>query len=179
MTTPQSYRSRATTVDAIQWTGDNLRAIQEFVAPASPLYEPGSPALRINVFDAVSTATYKTLGRQLKSAGVPPSGWIVKYSNGDLAVLTSEEFEAAYDTGAEAPFYAREIPAGTYTPGVPFPLGAPITATHPRAVGDEAAHGVGPDGYLIHSECDECRAIGVHGITGKGVKVGGTNGDES
>lgn len=25
-------------------------------------------------------------------------------------------------------------------------------------------HGVGADGYLIHSECDECRAVGLYGI---------------
>lgn len=98
MKQPQTYVSIPTTVQALQWTGDNLAAVQAFVAPASPLRKPDNPShLQIAVFDATATATYPSLGRQYKTVSVPTGVWIIKRGEyEDIEVLTAADFEALY-----------------------------------------------------------------------------------
>jgi len=133
MIKPQSYVSVMHWIVALQWTGDNLRAVQEFVAPQSPSYAPDQTLLTVRVPDQASTEKYPTLGAQYKQAIVPLHAWLIRAENGDLTVLTAKEFEARYAVVEEPRFVAHEAPAGDW-PVAAFPLGAPIVATHPRVV---------------------------------------------
>jgi len=101
MNQPQTYVSKPVVVQALQWTGDNLRAIQDFVVPQSPSYAPDQAVLMVRVPDKVSIEKYPSLGAQFKSELVPLHAWVIKQENGDLDVVTATEFAAGYAELAE------------------------------------------------------------------------------
>lgn len=119
-------------VTAVQWTGHNLAEVQAFLAPASPLYQPGAkrkkpmddiaPLLQVNVRDNDADAQWAATGPHFKLQTVPLHGWIVKRSDTqELSVVDRDTFAATYE---------ERLGDGSVAA---FPLGAPIVATHPRA----------------------------------------------
>jgi len=98
---PQTFVSKPVVVQAIQWTGDNLRAVQDFVAPQSPGCAPDHQVLTVRVPDKASMEKYPALGAQFKLEQVPLQAWVIKRENGDLDVVVAKDFEARYVALAE------------------------------------------------------------------------------
>ena len=102
MDTPDAFVSRPVRVRAIQWTGDNLRAVQQFVWPASPFYAPPAgvdhpPKLRVRVRDEVAEEKYPALGPQWKEIDVPDAAWVVqRVDEHEVLVVTARRFAATY-----------------------------------------------------------------------------------
>jgi len=42
-----TFTTRPTTVTAVQWTGENLREVQDFLAPSSPSYDESLLMIRV------------------------------------------------------------------------------------------------------------------------------------
>ena len=84
------YRARPNEVEAIEWTGENLREVQDFMAPASPLTHL-KDSLGINVYD--SSAKYAPL---TKLAFITPDTLIIKDHRG-LTTYQKDEFEKLYE----------------------------------------------------------------------------------
>ena len=84
------YRARPNEVDAIEWTGENLKEVQAFMAPASPLTHL-TDNLGINVYD--ETAKYAP---HTKLAFIAPGTIVVKHTRG-LSVCPKTEFEDLYE----------------------------------------------------------------------------------
>lgn len=125
-------------VTAVQWTGHNLAEVQAFLAPASPLYQPGAkrkkpmddiaPLLQVNVRDNDADAQWAATGPHFKLQTVPLHGWIVKRSDTqELSVVDRDTFAASY----EERLGDAGLAGGVATA---FPANAPIAATHPRAL---------------------------------------------
>lgn len=124
-------------VTAVQWTGHNLAEVQAFLAPASPLYQPGAkrkkpmddiaPLLQVNVRDNDADAQWAATGPHFKLQTVPLHGWIVKRSDTqELSVVDRDTFAATYEE--------RLTDAKQASHAAAFGMGAPIAATHPRAL---------------------------------------------
>src|SRR5215510_7688124 len=105
MESPERFISRPVRVVAIQWLGDNVRAVQDFVWPASPFYAPcwtsvmGAVAaqLRVRVRDELAEEKYPALGPQWKEIDVPLGSWIVRGLNETSEiVMTAARFQAMF-----------------------------------------------------------------------------------
>jgi hypothetical protein len=99
--TPTTYLSKQQSVTAIQWTGDNLSAIQAFMAPGSPLLDAGlaaeqKPELGVYLADVDNMRRYPSLGRQVRVAFVARLDWLVRQADGELAVVGAEVFAGQY-----------------------------------------------------------------------------------
>jgi hypothetical protein len=99
--TAQRYQRRPAIVTAIQWTGDNLQAVQQFCLPQSPMTH--GPDLAVQVVDRSSMTQYPSLGRQLKMEFVSRGSWLVRCEDGELGVVGAEEFAAEYYPVAAEP----------------------------------------------------------------------------
>lgn len=144
------FLRKATAVEGIRYDGPKMLVeVQAFIAPMSPAYNPSrngagqGDQLMVFVRDYASEAQWPSLKVQHKLVVVPLGHYIVKTEAGEIAVYAPEEINRDFDVDLDQSLVAREIPAGSYAPGAAFPLGAPITATHPRAVmaADAAAAG--------------------------------------
>lgn len=128
------YIGHPVEVTAIQWTGDNLPAVQAFCAPnVSPLVERKRPdgalvnslprwgSLGIYVRDYKSEATYPNLGRQTTMAFAALGDWLIQRPNGEYEVVPQSEFVHRYDVapGVDAP---ADAPAISPTATAPAPL---------------------------------------------------------
>ena len=120
-------RQMSEQADAVQWlsTSESLKAIQDLLFPASPLFDG----------DLNNAAAYRSLGvtidhgagyKQLEH--LKPSGWVVKDSAGRIALLPDDQFRRLYaqETAATTPTATTTTPAA--------PLGG-MQATHPRVTG--------------------------------------------
>lgn len=97
----KAYINKPIRVMAIQWTGDNLRLIQDFVWPASPYFQPRVLAenelvdkpeiMRVPTVDHLADVAYPALAPNIKEAEVPRGAWLVLYHDG-LQVLTAQQF---------------------------------------------------------------------------------------
>lgn len=131
----QTFRTRVVTVQAVQWTGDNISTVQRLLAPASPLWSPeGHGSVGVNV-DKPRRSTYDS-ATELQHAD--KGDWIVKYPSGRVVISKAGHFADFYEpVEARDPLApVEEIPPTAPTATAAFPLGAPITATHPRALED-------------------------------------------
>jgi hypothetical protein len=101
--TSQRYQRRPAVVTAIQWTGDNLQAVQQFCLPQSPMTH-GEQDLAVQVVDRFSMKKYPNLGRQLKMEFVSRGNWlVVGWDDGELGVVGAEEFATEYHPVAAEP----------------------------------------------------------------------------
>lgn len=116
-------RQSSTEMDAVQWDGtlESLRAMQQLLAPGSPLYAHnggGTKALGVYI---------TALGDKLQAVSlqfVDPGGWVVRDGD-DVTIYTDAQFKRLYTA------------APGETDGVIRPRGAtwtPPSATHPRAL---------------------------------------------
>lgn len=104
--------------EALEWNGENLRDVQAFMWPHSPLFhvastkdgrEPVSiygaatvPTLRITIRDREQELKYPTLGQQFSVCDVQPGDWI--WRDGDaFAVIRKGEFDAEWVRQGPAP----------------------------------------------------------------------------
>lgn len=87
------YRLKANQfIDAIQWTGNNLREVQDFMAPASPLDHEKGTGLGINIYSNRQTYTDTEL------VFIKKDGWIVKDALGRFSVVQRpEDFNRMYE----------------------------------------------------------------------------------
>lgn len=93
----------ARTFQAIRWTGDNLRDVQDFMHPSSPLrnvhgervslhndYQP--TRLGVLVPDPISTKQYPSLGAQYKLTHAAMGDWILRTAGThDFTVISNEQ----------------------------------------------------------------------------------------
>jgi hypothetical protein len=125
METPERFFSRPVRVVAIQWMGDNLRAVQEFCLPASPFYAPAvitrdpvttrSARLQVQVRDEVADEKFPALAPQFKTVDVPLGAWLVQRVDDDyreVIVLTHRRFEATFQAMPQVPMFVERLPAG-------------------------------------------------------------------
>jgi len=91
---PITVLRRSQTATAIPWTGDNLRQVQAFCWPQSPMTH-GETDLAVQVLDQVSMAKWPSLGRQMTIVFVERGGWIVR-ADGELSVWTAATFAAQW-----------------------------------------------------------------------------------
>lgn len=111
METAARYVTKPVVVWALQWVGDNLRAVQDFCLPASPSYAPavctGNPMtarvdeLRVRVRDEVADDKYPALSPNYKEVSVPLGAWLIsRVSDGqrDVMVVTSARFQTMFGT---------------------------------------------------------------------------------
>ncbi len=91
--------------EALEWTGENLASVQQFMYPHSPYYhqEPAEtfrsgayvPLLQIPVRNAEHELRFPNLGPQFKQEIVRPGDWI--YKDGEsFAVVRKGEFDAEW-----------------------------------------------------------------------------------
>ncbi len=137
--TTQTYRTRVTTVEAVQWTGENLVEVQQFVAPASPLLTSREDRqLGLHVRDTDAEVKWPSLGKQTKLAFVSVGGWVVRQVGGDgrLDLMTDETFARAFVPANEVLDLGSVWRAGTAAANEtsPFTQGGSLAATHPRAI---------------------------------------------
>lgn len=96
------YRGQPIEVDAIQWAGDNLAALQAFLAPQqSPLINLGpssatKPLCGVYVRDRYSEATYPSLGTQYKLEHAHVGDWVLKTVDGEISIVSDVEFQQRY-----------------------------------------------------------------------------------
>ena len=124
-----TFTTRPTTVTAVQWTGENLREVQDFLAPSSPSYDES--LLMIRVLSPEAMATYPSLGRQFKSEVVAKLCWIVKDAVGGLSVYSDSEMTRQYQTATDAEIDWANVAANTNV----------IVPTHLRAISALAGAG--------------------------------------
>ncbi len=138
MSNNTTYRTRVTTVEAVQWTGENLVEVQRFVAPASPLLKGDDQQLGLYVRDEDAEIKWPSLGKQTKVAFVSVGGWVVRQVGGDgrLDLMTDETFARAFVPADVVLDLGSGWRAGTAAANEtsPFVPGGPIQATHPRAI---------------------------------------------
>lgn len=138
----QLFRTRIVTVQAVQWTGENIGAVQILIAPASPLWPHGTTTMHVGLMvdKAHRTSQYDST-HELQFADV--GDWIVKYPSGRVSICKAAQFEEFYEPVVPVvpvPAAAAELEVGRVLGDggrdAAFPLGAPITTTHPRALAD-------------------------------------------
>lgn len=125
------FRGQPVEVTAIQWTGENLAAVQAFLAPLSPAYYQtyahAPVTLYVPVPDVGTRAQYPTLSAALHLQAMVVGAWIVQLVTGEFAVVSEGEFAQRFVpiTGSdERRPLDSTAPLGTW----------PATATHPRVV---------------------------------------------
>lgn len=80
-------------IEAIQWTGDNVTQIQDFMAPDSPLYNnrQSEPKILLGIY-IWANGQYTTHELKFPKVG----DWILRIPQG-FRILSHEEFEANYE----------------------------------------------------------------------------------
>lgn len=78
------YRKKPVVIDAIQWNGDNILEVMEFMSPTKPAYMAGFS----NADDIVGIETL------VASKG----DWIIRGVKGELYPCKPDIFEATYET---------------------------------------------------------------------------------
>ncbi len=97
---------RPVTRAALEWTGENLASVQQFMYPHSPYYhlEPAEtfrsgayvPTLRVPVRNAEHELRFPTLGPQFSQIDVRPGDWL--YKDGEsFGVIRVGEFDAEWE----------------------------------------------------------------------------------
>ena len=81
------YRKKPVVIEAIQWTGDNIRAVSEFMAPEMPVYM-GEFA---NADELIGIDTLE--GRMVAQTG----DWIIRGVQGELYPCKPDIFDATYE----------------------------------------------------------------------------------
>lgn len=93
-------RKTALLVDAIEWTGDNLKEVQNFLFPASPL-DHSQNQLGINVYSPEQLYGLKT-----KLVFIAPGTFLVRDGGGRLTVheadVFNEEFRLVEESSLES-----------------------------------------------------------------------------
>lgn len=136
MSTPARYVTKPVTVWALQWLGDNLRAVQDFCLPASPFYAPAVitadpmttrlAVLRVRVRDEVADERYPSLAPNYKEIDVPLGAWLIARVNDglrDVLIVTDARFQTMF---------------GTHTHTQQAPRGRALIVREPAADGDGA-----------------------------------------
>lgn len=126
--TAATFEPQRQTVQAIRWTGQNLPAVQAFMAPASPLQSADPVRTSLGLYDRSLTLQFAQRG-----------DWLVRRADGTIEILT------------EAAFAGQFVPAlatNTYGSGGARNVGAGIwhETTHPRALAAMAARQANQDG---------------------------------
>lgn len=87
------------TLALLQWTGDNLREVQDFLAPASPALSGRNTDARLALYirDERSERDYPTLGPQDTLTHIQIDDWIAKDPDGAISVYTNAEARAIFD----------------------------------------------------------------------------------
>jgi len=146
MREPKHYVSKPIGVLAIQWTGGNLAAIQKFVAPSSPYFQPARPAtpgsasevmdehrkaaLRVMVPDPTANTQWPAIGPHYKEEPVPMHGWLVKQDGDqDVQVMTEPAFRAMF---TPRPMVTQTTSDGMHKTPAPFQSSEDVKGTHPR-----------------------------------------------
>lgn len=106
------YHGTPLIVDAAQWTGDNLRAIQDLLAPASPLSGMLDQSLGIKI--TTSPIANYGIGDKLAFAAV-----------GDWITVRVAEVERVIDIVKAADFAARFTPVPLDLAAARIPPAAP------------------------------------------------------
>jgi hypothetical protein len=88
----QLYRTRVVTAQALQWTGENITAVQVLIAPASPLWATGEKNIGIKI----ETQGRGNYGLPHELQFVEPGDWIVKYPSGRIGITKAAQFEEYY-----------------------------------------------------------------------------------
>lgn len=108
------YRTRVVTVTAVQWTGDNIAALQDLLAPASPLWTGEETTKHVGVMvDKPAKMAYDST-HELQHADV--NDWIVKYPSGRVAIVKQAHFEEYFEPEERPEF-------------VPLPNAVPVSET--------------------------------------------------
>lgn len=125
------FQSVSQVVTAIQWTGENLAAVQQALYPSSPLLdgraEGKNRVLTVMVRNSQNEKLYPSLGRQTKEEVAQPGDWLVWLEPDDLRVVGDTEFQRSYVAIAPERYLVdREV-----VPPAPAPV---LQAPHPRAL---------------------------------------------
>lgn len=92
----QSYRTRIVTVDAVQWTGANLEAVQKLLWPRSPLTSGEEGKVNnLGVYVDKAAPTKYDTRHELAFADV--NDWVVKYPSGRVAIVKQPHFEEYFE----------------------------------------------------------------------------------
>lgn len=88
------YRSKPVDVDAIEWTGENLKEVQAFMFPASPLdHGQKKESIGINAYTGPTTYGSST-ALQFAAKGM----YVVRIGDTDrFLIRTKEEFDSLYE----------------------------------------------------------------------------------
>lgn len=96
-TASNRFRKKPVEVDAIQWTGENILAITEFMRPQEPVYVNNLSHMKFtNADDLVGIQTLE--GLMVASKG----DWIIRGIAGELYPCKPDIFAATYDAVDEA-----------------------------------------------------------------------------
>lgn len=82
-----TYRKKPVVVEAIQWTGDNIRDVERFMFPAQPVYMNGF--VDRDEFVGIQTLEGLMVARK--------SDWIIRGLKGELYPCKPDIFTATYD----------------------------------------------------------------------------------
>lgn len=86
------FQKKPIVIEAIQWTGDNISAVMNFMSPASPTYMNGFT-------DADQLVGIETLeGLMVAKTG----DWIIRGIKGELYPCKPDIFEATYEAAVPA-----------------------------------------------------------------------------
>ncbi|WP_267244379.1 hypothetical protein [Streptomyces sp. PR69] len=86
------YRKRPIEIDAIQWTGDNINAVMDFMHPQEPVHVNSLSHMRFT--DADELVGIQTL-EGLMVAGI--GDWIVRGVRGELYPCKPDIFAETYE----------------------------------------------------------------------------------
>lgn len=99
MNTHAQYRTRIVTVNALQWTGSNIAALQTLLAPSSPLWTGIETTKHVGIMvDKPTKSTYEQ-PHELQHADI--GDWIVKYPSGRIAIVRQAHFEEYFEAMPE------------------------------------------------------------------------------
>lgn len=84
------HRKASSTVEAIEWTGENLKDVQAFMFPASPLR-------RVEDVDPELLVVVETYGARTRLTFAAPGQYIVREA-GLFYVFTADEFNRQFET---------------------------------------------------------------------------------
>jgi len=101
----QSYRTRVVTVQAVQWTGRNITAVQVLIAPASPLWVEGEK----NVGIKVEPQGRNSYGLQHELQFAEIDDWIVRYPSGRVSITKAAIFDEYYEPVESLPAAELEV----------------------------------------------------------------------
>ncbi len=92
MNEPQMYRKKPVEIQALQWTGENLEAVQEFVGQAAMVLPTALSEDR-----AIRIMTREDGPSDQVSHYASPGDWIIRGVAGEFYPCKPDIFEATYD----------------------------------------------------------------------------------